>query len=215
VRFVRVCVFCGSSAGRGETYVHAARSLGRLLAGRGIDVVYGGARVGTMGELANAALDSGGTVTGVIPQHLVDKEIPHTGLTELYVVRDMHERKAKMAELANAFIALPGGAGTLEELAEVWTWAQLGLHAKPIGLLDIGGFYRPFREFIDHMVTERFLRPRHRDMLLIDAEPRRLLDRFAEYTPPPEKYGVETLDGAEAFDGAAPGPAWPGSQTAP
>lgn len=199
---MRICVFCGSSPGRGDLYLAAARELGRVLAERGIELVYGGARVGTMGELANAALTAGGRVIGVIPEHLMSREVGHDGLTELHVVRDMHERKATMAELSDGFIALPGGAGTLEELAEVWTWAQLALHAKPIGLLDVAGFYQPFRQFVLHMVTEEFLRPRHQEMLLIDESIERILDGFADYRPPAEKFSATDA-----------GPAWPGSRT--
>lgn len=171
-----VCVFCGSSPTVGETYLGAAREVGKLLVQRGIRVVFGGSHLGTMGALADAALDAGGEVVGVIPQSMVDVEIAHTGLTELHVVADMHERKALMAQNADAFLALPGGAGTLEELFEVWTWMQIGLHDKPIGLLDVAGFYRPLLAMIDHMVTEGFLRAEFRDALLVDSDPNRLLD---------------------------------------
>lgn len=181
---MRICVFCGSSPGNGERYAERAAALGELLAERGIGVVYGGAKVGTMGVLADAALGGGGEVIGVIPEDLVRVEVGHTGLTELHIVADMHQRKAKMAELADGFLALPGGAGTLEELFEVWTWAQLGIHTKPIGLLDVGGYYKPLCEFIEHMVGEGFLRPQHRDLLNIDADPVALLERFAAHTPP-------------------------------
>ncbi|MPY98774.1 MAG: TIGR00730 family Rossman fold protein [Actinophytocola sp.] len=179
-----VCVFCGSSSGAGRRYVDAATSLGEHLARSGVQVIYGGAHVGTMGVLADAALAAGGEVVGVIPEGMVEREIAHTGLTELHVVADMHERKALMAERADAFIALPGGAGTLEELFEVWTWAQLGLHAKPIGLLDIDGFYQPLRAMADHMVDEGFLRATHRDTLLFDTDPARLFPRLAEHQLP-------------------------------
>lgn len=179
-----VCVFCGSSSGAGTRYVDAATSLGEYLARSGVQVVYGGAHVGTMGVLADAALAAGGEVVGVIPEGMVEREIAHTGLTELHVVADMHERKALMAERADAFIALPGGAGTLEELFEVWTWAQLGLHAKPIGLLDIDGFYQPLRAMVDHMVDEGFLRATHRDTLLFGTDPERLLIGLAEHQLP-------------------------------
>lgn len=187
---MRVCVFCGSATGRGERYVAAARELGTLLAERGIGLVYGGASVGTMGEVADAALASGGEVVGVIPEQLVSRELAHPGLTDLRVVADMHERKALMASLSDGFVALPGGIGTLEELFEVWTWAHLGLHDKPLALLDVAGFYQPLRAFVDHMVTEEFLRPASRDMLLVDADPAALLDRFARYRPPPPRWSA-------------------------
>ncbi|MGI6876176.1 MULTISPECIES: LOG family protein [Amycolatopsis] len=180
----RICVFCGSSGGGDPVYVDTATALGKLLAERGIGLVYGGASVGLMGAVADGALAAGGEVIGVIPEHLKRVEIAHAGLSELVVTADMHERKAKMAEYADAFLALPGGAGTLEELAEVWTWAQLGLHGKPIGLLDVRGYYRPFQEFIDHMVTEKFLRPEHRDLVFVDEDPATLLDAFAKYEAP-------------------------------
>jgi uncharacterized protein (TIGR00730 family) len=182
----RICVFCGSSSGRDPVYAEQAAALGKLLAERGLGLVYGGASVGIMGAVADAVLAAGGEVTGVIPQHLMRVEIAHANLSELHVTADMHERKAKMAELADGFLALPGGAGTLEELAEVWTWAQLGLHSKPIGLVDVAGYYGPLREFADHMVTEGFLRPQHRDLIMIDADPAALLDAFAIYQPPPD-----------------------------
>jgi hypothetical protein len=187
---VRICVFCGSSRGQGDGYQQAAAGLGRLLAERGIGLVYGGATVGTMGVLANATLEAGGAVYGVIPQALVDREIAHPGLTELHVVRDMHERKAKMAELADGFIALPGGAGTLEELFEVWTWAQLGLHDKPLGLLDVAGFYEPLAAMLDHMVEEGFLAAGYRDMVAREADPVALLDRLASHQPPSHKWAA-------------------------
>lgn len=180
----RICVYCGSSAGNSEVYAEQAAELGKLLAGRGLGLVYGGAQVGTMGVLADAALAAGGEVFGVIPRHMMTVEIGHSGLTELYVVADMHQRKAKMAELADGFLALPGGVGTLEELFEVWTWAQLGLHGKPIGLVDVAGYYRPLAEFAEHMVTEGFLRAKQHELLSVDADPARLLDSFAAYEPP-------------------------------
>jgi uncharacterized protein (TIGR00730 family) len=166
-------------------YAEEAAAVGKLLAGRGIGLVYGGASVGTMGVVADAALAAGGEVIGVIPEAMSTVEIAHAGLTELHVVADMHQRKAKMAALSDGFLALPGGAGTLEELFEVWTWAQLGFHGKPIGLLDVDGYYAPLVSFADHMVTEGFLAPGFRDMLLIDRDPAALLDAFATHTPPP------------------------------
>ncbi|MEV4599967.1 TIGR00730 family Rossman fold protein [Amycolatopsis sp. NPDC049253] len=179
----RVCVFCGSSMGFSPAYAEAAAELGKLLAQRGIGLVYGGASVGTMGVVADAALAAGGEVIGVIPEALSSVEVAHAGLTELHVVPDMHQRKAKMAALSDGFLALPGGAGTLEELFEVWTWAQLGLHAKPIGLVDVGGYYSPLVIFSDHMVTEGFLSADYRDLVLVDSDASALLDRFADYTP--------------------------------
>ncbi|WP_086818878.1 TIGR00730 family Rossman fold protein [Allokutzneria sp. NRRL B-24872] len=175
---MRVCVFCGSRPGRANEYVETARTFGRLLAERGIGLVYGGASVGTMGEVADAALAAGGEVHGVIPQQLMAREIGHNGLTELHVVDSMHERKAKMAELSDAFVALPGGIGTMEELFEVWTWSMIGIHAKPLALLDVKGFYQPLVSFADHMVAEEFLREDAREMLVVEDDPVRLLDRF-------------------------------------
>jgi len=203
---VRICVFCGSSTGRSERYISAARSLGRLLAERDIGLVYGGASVGTMGALADAVLEAGGEVIGVIPEQLVDRELAHPGVSDLRVVADMHERKARMAGSADGFIALPGGAGTLEELFEVWTWAQLGLHAKPLGLLDVGGYYRPLLAFIDHMVAEEFLRDAYRDMLIVASDPAELLDHFGAYRPPRSKWPdvPESVDSAAAMAADAP-----------
>jgi uncharacterized protein (TIGR00730 family) len=180
----RLCVFCGSSAGREPGYRHLAESLARALAERGIGIVYGGASVGLMGALADAALVAGGEVIGVIPQALIEREIGHRGLTELRIVASMHERKALMAELADGFVALPGGIGTLEELFEVWTWAQLGLHAKPCALLDTDGFYGPLAAFLDHLVDAGFVREAHRAMLLTAHSPEELLTALAAYRPP-------------------------------
>lgn len=186
---MRICVFCGSSIGRRPVYAESAAVLGRLLAERGIGLVYGGAMVGTMGVLADAALTAGGEVYGVMPQQLLDREIAHRGLTELYEVADMHQRKAKMAELADAFITLPGGAGTMEELFEVWTWWQIGIHTKPIGLLDVEGYYSRLRALLDHMVEEGFLKARSRDALRIDADPGRLVDLLGTAEAPAVKLG--------------------------
>lgn len=194
---MRICVFCGSSRGRGSTYVDAAQLLGRTMAARGIGLVYGGASVGTMGVLADAALEAGGEVFGVIPGSLVDREIAHPGLTRLDVVDGMHERKARMAGLADGFVALPGGAGTLEELFEVWTWAQLGLHRKPIGVLDVAGFYDSLVELTARMVDQGFLSEPHRDMLLVEREAGVLLDRLATYVPPPSKWESAEAESAE------------------
>lgn len=181
----RVCVYCGSSLGRRPAYLEAARALGRLLARRGVGLVYGGASVGLMGAVADAALAGGGEVLGVIPRRLEEREIGHRGLTKLHVVGSMHERKQKMADLSDAFIAMPGGMGTLEELSETLTWSMLGLHAKPLGLLDVDGYWKPLETFLDHAVTEGFLRAEHRALVLSDADPARLVDRLAAWTPPP------------------------------
>jgi uncharacterized protein (TIGR00730 family) len=180
----RLCVFCGSSEGREPGHRRLAEALARALAERGIGIVYGGAGVGLMGALADAALAAGGEVIGVIPQALIEREIGHPGLTELRIVGSMHERKALMAELADGFVALPGGIGTLEELFEVWTWGQLGLHAKPCALLDTGGFYGPLVAFLDQLVGAGFVREAHRDMLLTVHSPEELLTAFAAYRPP-------------------------------
>src|SRR4030095_7367899 len=163
----RLCVFCGSSPGHDPGYATSAAQLGRVLAERGIGLVYGGGRVGLMGQLADAALAAGGEVIGVIPQALLEREIAHRGLTQLRVVDSMHARKALMGELAGGFIALPGGVGTLEELFEVWSWATLGLHRKPCGLLDVGGFFAPLAEFLDRQGRAGFLPPASRAVLVI------------------------------------------------
>jgi uncharacterized protein (TIGR00730 family) len=179
-----VCVFCGSSAGARPEYVAAARCLGAVLAARHIRLVYGGARVGLMRELADAARRGGGEVTGVIPEALRALEVADTDLPDLRIVGSMHERKALMADLADGFIAIPGGAGTLEEFFEVWTWAQLGIHRKPCALLNVAGYFDGLLTFLDHSVGERFLRYEHRAMVLVDDDPERLLDRFAAYRAP-------------------------------
>jgi uncharacterized protein (TIGR00730 family) len=184
----RLCVFCGSSPGRDPAYGAAAAQVGRILAGRGIGLVYGGGRVGLMGVLADAALAAGGEVIGVIPQALLDREVGHLGLTELRVVGSMHARKALMSELADGFIALPGGIGTLEELFEVWTWAQLGLHRKPCGLLDVDGFFTPLVDFLDRQVEAGFIHPTYRAMLAVASTVEELLARFAAYEPPADKW---------------------------
>jgi uncharacterized protein (TIGR00730 family) len=180
----RVCVFCGAHAGSDARYLDAARAFGGLLARRGHALVYGGARVGLMGALADAALEAGGRVTGVIPEALWEREIGHTGVTELLVVGTMHERKALMAERSDAFVALPGGAGTLEEFFEAWTWSQLGIHRKPVALLNVAGFYDPLLALVDHMTREGFVGPQQRAMVLVADEPAALLDRLATYHAP-------------------------------
>jgi uncharacterized protein (TIGR00730 family) len=180
---MRICVYAGSNPGAKEAYAEAAGELARLLAERGIGVVYGGARVGLMGVLADTALAEGGEVIGVMPQDLVDREIAHTGLTELHVVGSMHERKALMAELSDGFVALPGGAGTLEELIEVYTWSQLGLHDKPMGVLNVLGYYDGLAALLDHAVREGFLRPQHREAMHAAATPAELLAAFEGWRP--------------------------------
>jgi len=179
----RICVFCGSSPGLRPAYKQAAQAMGKALVLKGIGLVYGGGNVGLMGVVADSALEAGGEVIGVIPQALVDKEIAHTGLTELRVVGSMHERKALMAELSDAFVALPGGFGTFEEFCEVLTWAQLGLHQKPCGLLNVEGYYDNFIDLCNHGVTEQFIRPQHRALVLEEKEPIPLLDLLAGYKP--------------------------------
>jgi len=180
----RVCVFCGSSHGRNPAYASAARELGRALAARHIGVVYGGGNVGLMGVLADAVLEAGGRITGVIPHALVARELAHQGLTELHVVDSMHERKALMAGLADAFVALPGGFGTLEEFAEAVTWTQLGLQAKPCGLLNVAGFYDGLLGFLAHALEDEFLRPTHSDIVVADTDPSALLDRLDAWKAP-------------------------------
>lgn len=180
----RVCVFCGSSPGHDERYLAAAQAFGALLGHRGHELVYGGGRAGLMGAVADAALEQGGRVTGVIPEALWAREVGHTGLSELLVVDSMHERKALMADRADAFVALPGGAGTMEEFFEAWTWAQLGIHAKPVALLNVAGFYDPLLALLDHMTDAGFLRPQQRAMVLVDDTPAPLLAHLAAYHPP-------------------------------
>ena len=179
----RVCVFCGSSPGARPAYTEATEELARLLAAEGIGVVYGGGGVGLMGKLADAVLAHGGEITGVIPRALVDREIEHRQVEDMRVVDSMHERKALMAELAHAFVALPGGIGTLEELVEVFTWSQLGLHRKPCGLLDVEGYYQRLADFLDHAVQERFLLEQHRATLMVESDPGALLERLRAYRP--------------------------------
>jgi uncharacterized protein (TIGR00730 family) len=180
----RLCVFCGSSPGHDPVYRALAGEFGRELARRGIGLVYGGGRVGMMGALADGARAEGGEVIGVIPQALLDRELGHPGLTELRVVDSMHTRKMMMGELSDGFVALPGGIGTMEELFEVWTWAQLGLHRKPCGVLDVNGYFSPLIEFVDHMVAAGFLQPKHRAMLVVATAADDLLSRLAVYRAP-------------------------------
>jgi hypothetical protein len=181
---MRLCVFCGSNAGFEPAYLAMAQALGRMLAQEKITLVYGGGAVGLMGAVADAALESGGEVIGIMPQALVDKEIDHKGLTELRIVGSMHERKALMAELADGFIAMPGGLGTFEELFEVWTWAQLGYHRKPCALLNVAGFYDKLAGFLDDVVERGFVKPIHRSMLIVGNDPAALIAAIRSYEPP-------------------------------
>ncbi|MFW6203890.1 MAG: TIGR00730 family Rossman fold protein [Actinomycetota bacterium] len=181
----RVCVFCGSSAGSRPDYADSAERLGRAVAGQGLELVYGGASVGLMGVLADTVLSRGGTVRGVIPEALIAREIAHEDLTELRVVTSMHERKRVMAELADGFLALPGGMGTLEELTEILTWAQLGLHSKPFGVLNVAGYFSPWLSFLDHAVDEGFISKEHRAMLAVDDDPDALLRTLARNAASP------------------------------
>jgi uncharacterized protein (TIGR00730 family) len=181
----RLCVFCGSNSGSPPAYAAAARDLGRRLVARGLGLVFGGGHVGLMGVVADAALEAGGEVIGVIPQALVDKELAHGRLTALRVVASMHERKAVMADLADGFAALPGGYGTADETFEILTWAQLGLHAKPVGLLNTAGFFDPLLAWLDRAVADGFLRPAHRRLLRVANSPEQLLDLLTAFRPEP------------------------------
>src|SRR5437773_4449710 len=176
-----ICVFTGSQGGTLPAYSESAQQLARDLVARGFGLVYGGGNVGLMNVIADAVLDLGGHVTGVIPDSLVSKEVAHRGLSDLRVVQSMHERKALMAELSNGFIAMPGGIGTMEEFFEVLSWAQLGLHEKPCGLLNVDGYYQRLIEFLDHVVEQDFLKPKHRALLMVEQQPSKLLDRFEEF----------------------------------
>ncbi len=180
----RLCVFCGANSGHDPRYMKAAAALGRSIAQAGLGLVYGGASIGLMGAVADAALAEGGEVIGVIPQTLVAREVAHHGLSDLRIVTSMHERKALMADLSDGFIALPGGVGTLEELFEVWTWSHLGLHRKPCGLLDVAGFYSGLGRFIDHVQQEGFLRDGVRDMLLMAENPTQMIAAMRAYVAP-------------------------------
>ena len=180
----RVCVFCGSNPGRRGEYVEAARALGRVLLERGIGLVYGGGNVGLMGTVANTVVQGGGEVIGVIPEALMKHEDGHLALSQLHVVKTMHQRKAMMADFSDGFVALPGGFGTFEEFCEVLTWSQLGFHPKPCGLLNVAGFYDPLLSLFDHAVKEGFVTGPHRSMVLVETDPGTLLDRFGTFTPP-------------------------------
>ncbi len=190
----RVCVFCGSSPGADPEYARAAGHLGVLLAQEKIGLVFGGGKVGMMGHLARAALEHGGEVIGVIPRELYEKKVAFTGLSDLRVVGTMHERKALMAELSDGFMALPGGLGTLEEIFEMLTWAQLGMHRKPCGLLNVGNYYAPLLAFLDQVLAQGFLDSAHRSMILDAATPEELLLRFADYQPPAADKAAWALD---------------------
>ncbi len=190
----RICVFCGSNPGRLPVYRDTAAELGRSLAELGIGIVYGGASVGLMGAVADAALEAGGEVIGVIPRALMQREIGHRGLSELRVVELMHARKAMMAELSDAFVALPGGAGTLEEIFEIWTWGQLGDHAKPCALLNVAGFYDGLIGFLDHAAAERFMRAEHRTMLLAAQSATDLLEKLRAYRAPHVQKWIEPAE---------------------
>jgi len=179
-----VCVFCGSSPGAEPDYLRAADAVGQAVARRGLTLLYGGASVGVMGGVANAALAIGGRVIGVIPEALVSREVAHSGLPELKVVGSMHQRKAMMGDLSDGFIALPGGIGTLEEFFEVLTWAQLGIHRKPCGLLNVAGYYDRLLDFIDYAVSQGFVTPEQRGLVLVEEDPEALLDQMDAYRPP-------------------------------
>ena len=180
----RICVYCGSSTGNHPEYADAARQLARLLAERGIEIVYGAGNVGIMGVLADAMLEAGGRIIGVIPGALMDLELGHSGLTEMHVVESMHDRKAMMEELSDGFIALPGGFGTFEEILEVTTWAQLGMHEKPCALLNVEGYYDNLIAMLDRAVADEFLKPIFRSMIMVDNDPVKILERFDSYEPP-------------------------------
>jgi len=180
----RICVFCGSSYGAKKEYKHMAVKLGTSLASQNIDLIYGGGNVGLMGILADSVINNGGHVIGVIPKHLADKEVAHRGISDLRIVNTMHERKALMEKLCDAFITLPGGFGTLEEIFEAITWAQLNLHSKPCGFLNIKGFYDQLFEFIDHVINEEFICKEYRSIIQVDSNPEKLIEKLKNYTPP-------------------------------
>lgn len=180
----RLAIFCGSNPGARPDYIEAARSFGKLLAERGIGIVYGGSNVGLMAALADVMAEERGDIIGVIPRMLVEREVANTALPDLRIVGSMHERKAMMAELADGFVALPGGIGTLEEFFETWTWGQLGMHTKPCGLLNVAGYFDPLLEFLDRAVAEKFVRDVHRAMVVVESDPSELLARFESYEPP-------------------------------
>jgi uncharacterized protein (TIGR00730 family) len=182
-KFNRICVFCGTNPGERPEYGAAARALGKLLADEDIELVYGGASVGIMGELADAVHEGGGHVTGIIPQQLMKKEAAHTGIPDLIVVASMHQRKSQMADMADGFIALPGGIGTLEGFFEILTWGQLGIHNKPCGVLNVAGYFDLLTGFLDHAVREGFLTDEHRQMIMVESDPGKMLERMGQYAP--------------------------------
>jgi len=185
---MKICVFCGSSFGKDKIYTDAAIHLGETLVRHEIDLVYGGAKVGLMGILADVVLDNGGKVIGVLPKNFDEIELAHPSLTELHVVDSMHERKALYEELSDGFIAMPGGPGTLEEIAEVWTWGQIGFHKKPCGFYNVSGYFDQLLEFINHMVNSGFMKPEYREMLQIENDPDKLIERMNNYSPPKMKW---------------------------
>ena len=180
---IKVCVYCGSSSGKDPLYSETAIEMGKTLVKHGLDLVYGGGNIGIMGIVADSVLQSGGQAIGVIPQALADKEIAHESLTELHIATDMHERKCRMAELSDAFVGLPGGLGTLEEIFEIWTWAQLGFHKKPIALLNTKGYYSRLLDFLDDSVEDGFVKAAHRHMMIVDSDPEELVMQLKAYVP--------------------------------
>jgi len=189
---MKIAVFCGSSTGNDVAFINATKKLGKFFALNNIDVVYGGGNVGLMGALADSVMENGGKVYGVIPEKLQEKELAHSEITELTVVSNMHERKAKMAEMADAFVVLPGGAGTLEEIFEVWTWAQLGFHQKACAFLNVNGFYDKLFEMIDYMCEKEFLKQEYSDMIIKTEDQEELLKAIQSYTPPKDKWKNHT-----------------------
>lgn len=185
---MNIAVFCGSSCGVSPKYTNLAKEFGETLAKKGYGLVYGGGCVGLMGIIADTVLENGGKVIGVIPSSLSDKELAHTGVTKLHIVNSMHERKALMASYADAFVAMPGGAGTLEEIFEVWTWGQLGYHEKPVAFLEVNGFYENLFSFIKHVTNEGFINPIHQKMLIMEKDPKELLQKIENYNPPRKKW---------------------------
>ncbi|MHB9154281.1 MAG: LOG family protein [Endomicrobiales bacterium] len=183
----RICVFCGASSGKNEEYAAAARQLALLLVEQGVELVYGGGNLGVMGELSRAFMDAGGRVTGIIPRSLAHREVANRDITSLHIVSSMHERKKMMHDLSDAFIALPGGVGTLEEFAEMLTWSQLGIHQKPCGLLNVAQYYDHLIAFLDHAVSEDFIAREHRALIIIEKDPGRLLQLIREFRPPANK----------------------------